>query len=47
MYQAPIFRLCEITGLRVDRTGERLIRANAVAAGLPSSLQLWVHCSWC
>jgi cytochrome c oxidase subunit 1 len=32
MYQAPIFRLCEITGLRVDRTSERLIRANAVAA---------------
>ncbi|GBD07677.1 Cytochrome c oxidase subunit 1 [bacterium HR21] len=34
MYRAPIFRMCDITGLQVDRTAERLIRLNAVFAAL-------------
>ncbi len=32
MYRAPIFRICDVTGLQVDRAAERLIRLNAVFA---------------
>lgn len=32
MYRAPILRVCDITGLQVDRVSERLIRLNAVFA---------------
>jgi len=42
-----LFRTCPVTGLKVDKNAENLIKVNAVMAVvflLLASLQRWVYC---